>query len=87
MRIACTLQYKAIEFNPKKLFERYDEDNSGSIDQDELEDLLYDLGIRLTTENLRSAHAALGLKKESDMCKWEAFEPWWWLPRGLGTAP
>ena len=55
---------------------RYDVDESGTIDGDELEDVLYDCGVILSDENIEAARRGLGIQKASDSCDLATFKTW-----------
>jgi Ca2+-binding EF-hand superfamily protein len=61
----------------KRTFEKYDSDMSGTIDPDELEDALFDLGIRLTTENIAAVRKDCGAKSATDLIGFRSFLKWW----------
>jgi len=61
----------------KKVFEKYDADGSGKIDAEELKDALYDLGIRLTEENVSKIRYACGAKTATSQIGFRAFLAWY----------
>lgn len=74
----------AVATNARDVFQKHDADESGTIDGEELEELLYDLGIRLSEENIEQARQKLGLKDDKDECTFAVFEEWW--NRGPGVS-
>ena len=57
-------------------YRRYDVDESGTIDTSELEDVLFDCGVKLTPGNIEEARAQLGLKRDGDDCNFKVFKEW-----------
>lgn len=58
------------------VFEKYDKSNSGSISIEELQELCYDFGTYLSTDDLRVAMRELD--KDGDGClQYEEFMVWW----------
>lgn len=73
--IAGKFNYGKVSFDPSKVFDEYDEDQSGTIDEDELEEAVYQLGISL--EFIDDIKAQLGMTKEGSVCKRAGFIKWW----------
>lgn len=81
--IADKFNYGEVSFDAQDIFEKYDVDDSSSIDAHELEDMLFELGIKCTKENLAKARTDLGITKYSGEVDFFTFEEWW--SKGYGA--
>lgn len=75
--IAEKFNYEDVSFNAQEIFEKYDVDDSSTIDAHELEDMLFELGIKCTKANLEKARKDLGITKYSGEVDFFTFEEWW----------
>ncbi|KAL6072919.1 Calcineurin subunit B [Balamuthia mandrillaris] len=57
----------------KSLFQKYDKDQSGSIDNAELKELLQDMGV----QEIEQAASLLADKNQDGHIDWKEFYPWW----------
>jgi Ca2+-binding EF-hand superfamily protein len=69
----------------KQIFEKFDVDGNGKLDAEELDDMLFELGVRLTEANVAEARQALGLTKHSGSVDYDTFATWWAVAFGAQT--
>jgi hypothetical protein len=60
-----------------EIFEKYDTDNSGTIDAHELDAMLYELGIKVSKTKMEQARKELGITKYTGEVGLFDFEEWW----------
>ena len=76
-RIMCAaVCSKQVATDPVDLFHKYDTDESGTIDAAELEEMMFELGVKLSEENVTKAKAELGITEFVGADLW-SFEEWW----------
>jgi len=75
--IAEKFNYSEVSLDAQSIFEKYDVDDSSTIDAFELEDMLFELGIKCTKKNVEKARVDLGITKYSGEVDYFTFEEWW----------
>jgi len=68
--------YGDVQNDPVDLFHKYDVDESGELDAEELTEMMFELGIKLSDENMAAAKKALGITEDEGVDLW-TFESWW----------
>eukprot|EP00039_Didymoeca_costata_P019131 m.336364 g.336364 ORF g.336364 m.336364 type:complete len:167 (+) comp17830_c0_seq1:81-581(+) len=60
----------------KRIFNKYDRDNSGEMDMEELKELMYDLGHPLSDKDFENAKKILDLNGDGKL-QYSEFKAWW----------